>query len=570
MRLKITLTVFLIIILAASKTNAQVTAYTFTLGSGTYQALSNPTSINNGQVWTNTSLYGLPLGFNFPLASGRSTNTIGISSGSLDFGQGSPAYLLTIFQWNLGNMLTDKGFGTGTSSSPISYEISGTTGNRIAKIEFQNAGFDYDYQSSCSNPTGADYVNFQYWLYEASGKIEVHFGPNSVMNPHSYDCSTNFGGSFAGPYVNFFVDNSLVNLYANASNPTVGYYNPPGNNSNSMNATTASNGTIYTFNLDPGYISPALPQCAYTFALGSGTYQALSNPTSVNNGQVWTSSFSSPYTLPLGFNFPLTSGRVTNSVEIYGGSLRFMNSSPYFLLIYHWPFGGNMLTDRGFGTSTSLSPISYEITGSVGNRIVKIEFQNAGMDHDYQSFCTNPTGADYVNFQYWLHEATGKVEVHFGPSSVANPNSYNCNPGNTAGPFMKFLVDNCFLNPSFNATNPLVTNWDNTGIVYGNPMNGSTAASGTIYIFNPDPTYAVSLSTILDQEQTSVFPNPVTDVLTIGGNIDAGNAAYEIVNALGQTVLKGSMEKQVNVSSLAPGMYSIRLQGLGAKKFIKE
>lgn len=309
-------------------------------------------------------------------------------------------------------------------------------------------------------------------------------------------------------------------------------------------------------------------QCAYTFSVTNSTYAPLTATTSVNLGQVWTHN--SAYSVPLGFTLPLTSGRTTNAANIFAGSIEFpTTSTAYILLLYHWPFGGNLLTDNGYGTSVSKSPISYQVTGTPGNRIAKIQFENAGLEYDHASYCTGTlTGLDFVNFQYWLYEATGKIEVHFGPYSINNPISYNCGSSSVYGPFMKFLVDNYFLNPYSIVNTPAQQCLNNTGIVYGNPMNGTTGSSGLVYVFNPDPFYVTSLDEI-NFTGKKLFPNPAIDVLNIKSENPDEVFAFSISDYTGREILKGSCVDKIDISQLNSGIYLVTIDG-ETRKFIKQ
>lgn len=59
-------------------------------------------------------------------------------------------------------------------NSPISYEITGLPGTRIAKVEWRNAGFYNDPNNY------SDSVNFQVWIYETTGDIEFRYGSSRV------------------------------------------------------------------------------------------------------------------------------------------------------------------------------------------------------------------------------------------------------------------------------------------------------------------------------------------------------------------------------------------------------
>ncbi len=70
-----------------------------------------------------------------------------------------------------------------------------------------------------------------------------------------------------------------------------------------------------------------------------------------------------------------------------------------------------------------------------------------------------------------------------------------------------------------------------------------------------------------------VMPNPASDKITLEGLTDS-KATFEVVNIIGQVVLKGNLEgKSINVSSLDKGTYLLKInsqQESSIKKFIKE
>lgn len=67
------------------------------------------------------------------------------------------------------------------------------------------------------------------------------------------------------------------------------------------------------------------------------------------------------------------------------------------------------LCDRGIGTDTSHSPITYKICRRIGRRILKIEWENAGYfeDWSYRGICDR-----HLHFQLWLYEKDSRVELH--------------------------------------------------------------------------------------------------------------------------------------------------------------
>lgn len=55
----------------------------------------------------------------------------------------------------------------------VSYELSGTTGSRIFKVQYKNMGL-------ANGTNGTDTLNYQIWLYEADNAIEYRAGYSNV------------------------------------------------------------------------------------------------------------------------------------------------------------------------------------------------------------------------------------------------------------------------------------------------------------------------------------------------------------------------------------------------------
>jgi hypothetical protein len=58
-------------------------------------------------------------------------------------------------------------------TSRISWVLEGTSPNRIAKVQFKNAGFVGD-------ETHTDKVNFQIWMHEDGKRVDLRFGPTEA------------------------------------------------------------------------------------------------------------------------------------------------------------------------------------------------------------------------------------------------------------------------------------------------------------------------------------------------------------------------------------------------------
>lgn len=76
------------------------------------------------------------------------------------------------------------------------------------------------------------------------------------------------------------------------------------------------------------------------------------------------------------------------------------------------------------------------------------------------------------------------------------------------------------------------------------------------------------------ETKLNIFPNPVVNYLTISSSNELKDMNYIIINTMGQQVMLGkSMNKQINVEILAPGIYNLLMMIKGKKntvRFIKE
>ncbi len=145
---------------------------------------------------------------------------------------------------------------------------------------------------------------------------------------------------------------------------------------------------------------------SYDFTNRSGSYPAAINGTSINEGRLWDDT---SWVVELGFSFPVFDFTVEQLVVSQG------------VVVFPDPDtarGRNALLCgfaadlRDRGTSQSLSPLVFQVAGSAGNRICKLEWRNAGMFND-------PANTDAFDLQIWLYEATGNIEVYYGNCQVA-------------------------------------------------------------------------------------------------------------------------------------------------------
>ena len=291
----------------------------------------------------------------------------------------------------------------------------------------------------------------------------------------------------------------------------------------------------------------------YSLITTTETYSNLANPVSLNNGQVWEMP---DYIIPIGFDFWYFHSTVD--------TLFFFETAPAMLSTsdeeggFHKiiiPFGAS-LVDRGYGTAHSLSPLSYELTGDIGNRIFKMEWKNVGFLFE---FLVNNTLNDYVNFQLWLYEASGNIEIHYGPSQILNPDyAY----ADESGPSVTLIPDYDYDMDTI-STKSL---W-----LQGNPLYPSMVESDDFFYLNgsilPNTVYQFNNLTVenagFNLEVPVVYPNPVVDILNIRLKNVINPATVIICDMTGRKVYNASInpdqvgEMQIPVSDLTDGIYQL-------------
>jgi hypothetical protein len=316
--------------------------------------------------------------------------------------------------------------------------------------------------------------------------------------------------------------------------------------------------------------------CLMTFSLKAQysmnttltTYQDISNPISVNNGNIWNEG--SSYPIYINFNFHI-SGQTYTALNVQaGGGINFPGIGTKELYIYHTPFGGYLLKDKG--TTTTLSNISYENSGVIGQQILKIQWKNAGF---IQWYSTSDT-SDFVDFQVWLYESDNHIEIHFGSNSV-DPGTYgypeatsDSNPGTS----IKFLFDTC--NNMFGVTGPcnLPSYWFFDSCIPNYTFIDGTPSTGITY--NIYPTNNVGLSEN-NSEQINIFPNPANDNLFISRlNNNSSIQSIEILDVLGNLclILDNSLDneniKAISIKGLTSGIYFLKLTNSDNQAIIKK
>lgn len=282
----------------------------------------------------------------------------------------------------------------------------------------------------------------------------------------------------------------------------------------------------------------------YDFSMRSNSYSNLSNSTVISDDEWdYETYFVNPSFKINAIGYELDSISLN---ETFFGFLFHDNEIGYF---YPLTVG---ISSRGSG----LSPISWQEEGTSPNKILKVEFKNAGLDEDNNN-------TDFLNFQVWFYENDGTIEVHYGPSSI-DAQSYN--PWSGQGPIVGYEnndVRGIFLEGD--SSNPTVKLYS-YGINDEVYLSGMPS-SGTVYVFGPRR-FQISTPTISDAVSFSAYPNPFNNSLTITCNKTADITLTDINGrVIDNFTVDGKYE--LNTAYLSQGVYFLRCSNGSVMKIIK-
>jgi hypothetical protein len=154
--------IFAFVLAGYGISRAQNFNYSVTTDSVAWNALNTQTILNSNNSAWNFS-YKIPIGFTFSFL-GRNFDSLTIETNGYIVFDSERNYALTAFS-GVGDHIDSQG-----NHAVIGYELSGTNGNRILKIQYLN----------CSpHTTGGDVQSWQVWVKE-SGSIEVRIGPGAL------------------------------------------------------------------------------------------------------------------------------------------------------------------------------------------------------------------------------------------------------------------------------------------------------------------------------------------------------------------------------------------------------
>ena len=199
----------------------------------------------------------------------------------------------------------------------------------------------------------------------------------------------------------------------------------------------------------------------YTLQVNTTNWSELSSQTLCNSvNQPWQSS----YRIATGFSFPFNGGSYDSVTIETNGYLVFDRNRDQ-------AFAAFTTFYNVIDTSGNNSVLGYEVSGTAGNKILKIQYLHVGL---------NNYSTEQLSYQLWLHE-NGQIEVIVGENSFQSSNS--------ASPFLLGVLDMNMM-----AENRGYLVGYTSGNYIGQPVNnqtpeplqiGTLPQSGTKFLFIP-------------------------------------------------------------------------------------
>lgn len=311
--------------------------------------------------------------------------------------------------------------------------------------------------------------------------------------------------------------------------------------------------------------SQELPMTLTAF---NDTYVPLTDPINVNNGEIWDDP---SYVVPIGFSFQIFNSPATELSFLGLGAL-VGSISPEQLVQGMWVYGSDIADAGNVSLETSMSPISYKVTGMSPNRIFKLEWSNVAF---YNEVFDVGTANNKTNFQLWLYETSNVIEFRYGPNTITEPgivhdfgfpytgliNGLNLINGTAQG---AWLLGGNPANPV-----PAFVNVATKPAPGPQHLLTSEPANGQVYRFAPPGT--INVEEIAKANDFSVYPTQVSDRLMV--RLDEGNTLdFVIRNLLGQEISTGRLNNGLNtlqLSNLTPGLYLFTANG-NTVRFVKK
>ena len=166
------------VVLMSMAAKALPNGWVVTVFTQAYSNLASPIVVPLAAGWDDPDVI-IPLGFTHT-AFGKSTSTMYIDGSNYSSGMDITTSLTGLVNsYSPGIDIMERSVYPPNTPSSISYKTEGSTGSKIAKIQWGNFGF---YGENDIDGTLTDSANFQMWFYEGTNAVEYRFGPSYISD----------------------------------------------------------------------------------------------------------------------------------------------------------------------------------------------------------------------------------------------------------------------------------------------------------------------------------------------------------------------------------------------------
>jgi len=292
--------------------------------------------------------------------------------------------------------------------------------------------------------------------------------------------------------------------------------------------------SFYTFLLFLIISTSSFSQVA-TFHQFNEPYQYLTNDTIQFENFKWGELFSFDIEIPYQISFDSLQGNYLN-IQAHGyGTLAtpFDPEGGYLWLI---PYFSLNLIDRAWKLNLpkGISPISYKYEVLGGERVLKVQWKNAGFEFGSIN--------DSLNLQIWLFENSQKVQYRYGPSYVANFDSISVIDTAQIGIEIQTNSVDMYTMLSGTPANHTLQHSEFAKF-YGLPP------SGTVYEFRS----LISSTNVIKQKNEFSY-SVVNDILSIKINPENKLNKLELFDLNGRK-LKSLCSNTIDITEIQNGLY---------------
>lgn len=281
-------------------------------------------------------------------------------------------------------------------------------------------------------------------------------------------------------------------------------------------------------------------QLDYTLTYSTSTYTELSGATDISS-TAWNSYYHDK--MPFTFEF---FGRPYDTINIMANSsttgIFFSRTGVDFIF-----FGAESYYPEN--NDPSMSPISFQVTGTSPSRIFKVQFKNI------YAVCQDTSENYIVNNQVWLYETSNKIEYHFGPSLITDLNVTNYYIG---------IIDydnSPYLAIDSTAAHPKLVRVYNAGAFQG---IHSHPANGQVYTLTPSSNVSV---------QNIAKPYVFTSTLqgfAVTPDHNAHISLYDMAgHAIGEFDAAENERSAYHPGQVSAGIYLVKIE-MGTQQFIEK